>query len=102
MKKMLGGACLLFFFFLVTKKNSFQQLPRPVLSSFDYWILLICLATIQNEEKLHTKAAADVSRRGEVESIESFSSWGVNDLPGGRVCLGGVKVGDLEGKYVIV
>ena len=49
-------------FSLVTKCSSWK-LSWPILSSLNYWIILICLATVQLEEKIHTKAVADVSRR---------------------------------------
>ena len=40
-----------------------------VLSSLDYWICLICLATAQNKKKIHSKDVVDVSRMGGVSEL---------------------------------
>ena len=48
LKKISCRVCVLFYYFFREKKNSFLKFLWPVLSSLHYWILLICLATVQN------------------------------------------------------
>ena len=62
-------ACLLIVFWW--QKNKFY-----FLSAFDYWILLICLAMVQNEEKMHTKTVTDVSRGEEFWKLFCLEEMG--------------------------
>ena len=51
LKKADWGTCYRLDVFWFQKKNRFQKLSWPVLSSLDYRILLICLATVRNRGK---------------------------------------------------
>ena len=61
---------LLFFF---GDKKSYLWLSWPVLLSLDHWILLICLAVVQNQGNIHPKTIPYVSRgaRGGVFLVET-------------------------------
>ena len=60
-------------------------------ATLHYWILLICLAMVQNWGK-DTKTVVDMSREGEFWKLFCLWGWGTNDSLERKVYLGGFRI----------